>query len=143
MKISKILCAVNDDPLAESVFDLAFELAEKLGSEIALVSILDQGLLRLSESGVTVDTLRASLKQEINRLFDRLLARRKEPNVFRFLEEGDPKKLIVGTANNWEADLIVIASHGRKGLARALVGSVAESVMRQSKCPVLVVPTQK
>ena len=46
---------------------------------------------------------------------------------------------ILQAASEWGADLIVIGSHGRDGLTRALLGSVAEGVMRQAPCPVLVV----
>lgn len=143
MKISKVLCSVDNDALAESVFDLAFDLAQKLGAEFAVVSILDQGLLQPGESGVPVDELRASIRIEISQLFARLLERKQTPNVAKFIEEGNPKKLIVEIANNWSADLIVIASHAQTGFSRALIGSVAESVLRQSRCPVLIVPAQK
>lgn len=51
--------------------------------------------------------------------------------------------MIVATAAEWNADLIVIASHGKTSLSRAPMGSVAESILRHSKCPVLVVPAQK
>lgn len=45
----------------------------------------------------------------------------------------------VNAAKEWPADLIVIGSHGRGGVKRALLGSVAEGVMRHAPCPVLVV----
>lgn len=143
MKFSRVLCAVDGDPLAESVFDVGFDLARSLEAEFALVSILDQALLQPGESGIPVNELRASIRIEINQLFARLLERKNTPNVHKFIEEGNPKKLIVEVANSWNADLIVIASHARTGLSRALVGSVAESVLRHSKCPVLIVPAHK
>ncbi|MGE5112215.1 MAG: universal stress protein [Acidobacteriaceae bacterium] len=46
---------------------------------------------------------------------------------------------MVKAANEWPADLIVIGSHGRGGVERLLLGSVAESVTRHAACPVLVV----
>jgi nucleotide-binding universal stress UspA family protein len=55
------------------------------------------------------------------------------------LEEGYPKSRIVDYAAHWKADLIVVGSHGRKGLERFLIGSVAESVARYARCSVLVV----
>jgi len=51
---------------------------------------------------------------------------------------GDPGYRIVDFANKVGADLIVIPSHGRKGIARLLIGSVTERVVRLSECPVLV-----
>ena len=55
------------------------------------------------------------------------------------IEEGDPRFAIVDYAAQWKADLLVLGSHGRKGLGRLLIGSVAEYVARHAHCSVLVV----
>jgi universal stress protein A len=52
---------------------------------------------------------------------------------------GDPASAIVEAAEQENADLIVLGTHGRTGLTRLLMGSVAESVVRNAKCPVLTV----
>ena len=52
---------------------------------------------------------------------------------------GDPSTEIVDFAKDIAADLIVLPSHGRKGISRFLIGSVAERVVRLSPCPVLVI----
>jgi nucleotide-binding universal stress UspA family protein len=59
--------------------------------------------------------------------------------VLEFVPVGDAASEIAKAAEDWPADLIVIGSHGRGGIRRALLGSVAEGVMRQASCPVLVV----
>jgi nucleotide-binding universal stress UspA family protein len=48
---------------------------------------------------------------------------------------------IVGTAEEWKADLIVLGSHGKRGVEKFLLGSVAESVARHAKCSVMIVRT--
>jgi universal stress protein A len=53
---------------------------------------------------------------------------------------GRPETEIVARANATHADLIVMGTHGRSGLAHALLGSVAERVVRHSPCPVLIIP---
>ncbi len=53
--------------------------------------------------------------------------------------QGDPKTLIIKNAEEWGADLIVLGSHGRKGLQRFLLGSVSETVMRHAHCSVEIV----
>lgn len=58
--------------------------------------------------------------------------------VTTVIEEGDPRLCIVDYAAQWKADLIVVGSHGRKGLERLLLGSVAESVARHARCSVLI-----
>jgi len=55
------------------------------------------------------------------------------------VEEGDPKSKIIDHAANWRADVIVLGSHGWKGLARFLMGSVSEAVTRHAGCSVEIV----
>ena len=57
----------------------------------------------------------------------------------RFVPMGDPAPSIAGAARDWAADLVVIGSHGREGVDRVLLGSVAEGVARRAPCPVLIV----
>jgi len=52
---------------------------------------------------------------------------------------GDPATAIVQLADEENADFIVIGTHGRTGLTRLLMGSVAESIVRRAKCPVLTI----
>ncbi|HKA04796.1 MAG TPA: universal stress protein, partial [Acidimicrobiales bacterium] len=57
--------------------------------------------------------------------------------VERHLEVGDPIDTILGVAHDLPADLIVMGTHGRTGLRRLLMGSVAEQIVRRATCPVL------
>jgi nucleotide-binding universal stress UspA family protein len=52
---------------------------------------------------------------------------------------GDPAKVIVQTASDLEADMLIIGTHGRTGVQRVMMGSTAENVVRHAGCPVLVV----
>jgi len=56
-----------------------------------------------------------------------------------FLPEGDPADMILATAGDWGADLIVIGSDSRGRLAHFLLGSTADSVIRKATCPVIAV----
>jgi nucleotide-binding universal stress UspA family protein len=62
-------------------------------------------------------------------------------NVQRRIEDGDPIIEILRMAEETQADLIVMGTHGRRGLKRILMGSVAEGVTRKARCPVLTVRT--
>ncbi len=64
-----------------------------------------------------------------------------EIRVERFVREGAPAEEILRAAQFTNADLIVLGTHGRTGLARLLMGSVAEQVVRKAPCPVLTVRT--
>jgi nucleotide-binding universal stress UspA family protein len=57
--------------------------------------------------------------------------------------ENEVRTAILDIASEWQADLIVIGSHGRKGLSRFLLGSVAESVARHARCSVWIVRTPR
>lgn len=55
------------------------------------------------------------------------------------IPEGDPRTVILDAAANWPADLVIVGSHGRTGLDRFLLGSVAERIVRHAPCSVEVV----
>ena len=55
------------------------------------------------------------------------------------VKKGNARRLILECEESWQPDLIVLGSHGRKGLGRLLLGSVAESVARHAKCSVQIV----
>lgn len=55
------------------------------------------------------------------------------------VESGDPREVITEEAKKLHAELIVMGTHGRRGITRAIIGSVAESVVRTAHCSVLVV----
>lgn len=53
---------------------------------------------------------------------------------------GNPARMIMGVAREWDADLVVLGTHGRRGLPRFFLGSVAETVLRKAPCSALVIP---
>jgi nucleotide-binding universal stress UspA family protein len=63
--------------------------------------------------------------------------------VERRFEEGNPPDVIVAVADEVRADLIVMGTHGYKGLSHAVMGSVAEQVVRKAPCPVLTLRAKK
>jgi nucleotide-binding universal stress UspA family protein len=55
---------------------------------------------------------------------------------------GNPTEQIVAEAREWQADLVVLGTHGRSGLPRLLLGSIAEATLRDAGCSALVIPNQ-
>ena len=137
MNIRRILIAVDDEPLAAHAAELGIELASSLGAEIAFVHVIEPGLVQAT--GITPGELLADTEREAKTLMDgfcQLVPQTHQP--LKFVNVGNPASEIVRTAKEWPADMIVIGSHGRHGIQRALLGSVAEAVMRHAPCPVLV-----
>jgi nucleotide-binding universal stress UspA family protein len=141
-KIKKILIAVDDGPTSEKVALSGFQLAHQLNTEIALVSIVDNGFL-MTEGAVTPKELLDSLKNDFKKNHQMLIEKVfKNYKVCTFVQEGNPFEEILKVAEEWEADLIVLGTHGRTGFSHLLMGSVAEKVIRHSKKPIFIVPTR-
>lgn len=140
MTIRKILIAVDSEPVAAHAADIGAELARALGAETALVHVVDSSLGYPADTGVPPNELTALAKQEAKKLVSDFRQRLPPQSAaLEFIPVGGPAAEIVKAAKEWPADLIVIGSHGRGGVQRALLGSVAEAVMRHAPCLVLVV----
>jgi nucleotide-binding universal stress UspA family protein len=61
-------------------------------------------------------------------------------NITGYVRTGDPAFQIVNEAREWDADLVVLGTHGRRGARRVFLGSVAETVLRNAPCAALVIP---
>lgn len=140
MTFRRILIAVDSEPVAVHAANVGAELARAIGAEMALVNVVDSSLAYPADTGVPPNELIALAQQEAKKLVSDF--RRRLPpqsTALEFILAGGPATEIVNAAKEWPADLIVIGSHGRGGVQRALLGSVAEGVMRHAPCPVLVV----
>lgn len=140
MSFQRILVAVDRSPIAAHAAEVGLELGRSLRGEVAFIHAVDPSLGYAPEGGLPAATLMALAEQDGKRLLAEFRQRTsfKEPPM-EFLPIGNPTTEIVKAAKDWPADVIVIGSHGRGGVTRLLVGSVAEAVMRHAPCPVLVV----
>jgi nucleotide-binding universal stress UspA family protein len=84
-----------------------------------------------------LDAAQAALDKEVVRIQGHA------PEVTGLVRQGDAREAVPALAAEAKADLIVVGSHSRRGLAHALLGSVAEGIVRGSTLPVTVVPTLK
>ena len=140
MPFRKILIAIDSEPIAAHAADLGAELARLAGAELAFIHVIEPALVNAADTGIQPDVFVASVRETARRLIDDF-RKRLPPSLtaLEFVQIGTPVTEVVNAARDWPADLIVIGSHGRGGLERALLGSVAEGVMRHAACPVLVV----
>ncbi len=142
MNIPKnILVPTDFSENAEQALEYAVALASKLDARIHLLNALV--LLSISpEIAVAMSTRRIDeLMTDSQKALDRLVAARSGKAAFgpTLQKSGDPRMVIEETAAEIGADLIVMGTHGRRGVSRLLLGSVAESVARTAPCPVLLV----
>lgn len=143
MTFRKILIAVDQGPIAVRAADVGIELARSLDAEIAVIHTYEPPVVYGTDIGVPPAELATMAREEAARVLLGFRQRQSlEPAVSEFLEIGKPAEEIVKTAKSWPADLIVIGSHGRSGVNRVLLGSVAEAVTRNAPCPVLIVRAQ-
>jgi nucleotide-binding universal stress UspA family protein len=137
LAIRTILYPTDFSDRCRPAFELACALARDYGATLVVVHVVQLPFLEPVE-GVLVPTPIDEAEADRGRLEQ---VRPADPRVAvcHRLAEGDPAEEILRIAAGEKADLIVMGTHGRTGLARLLVGSVAEAVLRQAPCPVLTV----
>jgi len=136
----KILIAVDGGPTSERVASQGFELGRQLNAEMALLSVVDTALLA-TDGGVTPKEMATLIKNDFitghQLLIDHVF---KNSKVWTFVEEGKPFEAILKAAGEWGANLIVLGTHGKGGLAHLFMGSVTDKIIRHSMLPLLIVP---
>src|SRR6266568_6981694 len=154
----KILVPLDGSELAEQVLPHVQALAEKFGSTVTLLRATLSPEELVPSTGMSLpmgdaaafgnlvspasieefDALMTAEKSEtesyLNGVIERLKGHGFEVKAEHI--EGSPAEVIIEWAKSSQADLIAMTTHGRSGLARALVGSVADEVVRKSICPV-------
>lgn len=129
---------------AQSAQDYACEFADQYGAQLHVLNVVQDAALILPETGMFL-TLPAPSVQEIVQAAETSLLNIPNPAwaathaVCRHVAVGTPYVEIVRYADEHHIDLIILGTHGRTGLQHVLMGSVAERVLRQAKCPVLTV----
>lgn len=126
---------------AEQALDYACELARTLGAQIHLLNVISIPALGVPELGIALSsTMIDQLVIDNQTALDRLARTKGTALVGRALvRTGNARDVINQTATELGVDLIVMGTHGRHGISRALLGSVAETVVRSAPCAVLTV----
>ena len=139
---TNILVATDFSPTADRALDYALALGAKLGARIHIVHVIGIPALGVPESGLalarmTLDALVADGQVALDRIADQ---HRNQAVLGEIVQRtGDARDEVLQVAKEVHADLIVIGTRGRRGVARALLGSVAEAIVRMAPCPVLTV----
>lgn len=137
LPIHTILHPTDFSERSESAFQLACALTRDYGARLVVLHVAATVPPLASGEALPPDT--ESQRREAKDHLDRLEVRGADVRAERRLEEGEPVTEIFRVAQEIDASLIVLGTHGRTGLSRLLMGSVAEQVVRKSACPVLTV----
>jgi len=137
-----ILVPTDMSPHAEAALDYACELASSLGATVHLVNVIGIPSYGVPELGLAItSSMIDAMIADNQKALEALAARKRGTATIGqiLLKTGDARDSIDQTAKELGADLIVMGTHGRRGVTRALLGSVAETVVRTAPCPVLTI----
>ena len=129
-----------DDPAAQ-VLDYAVALAARLDAKLHLLHVVPLPLLGAEVPIAVTETAMDEMMKWKRQDFDRLVAAHTGKMALgsAVVKTGDVRTGITETAKQVAADLIVMGTHGRRGVSRLVLGSVAEAMARTAPCPVLLV----
>ena len=139
--IRHVLVAHDFSETSDAALDYALGLAQKLGARVTVVHAYDIPSHGAPEVLILATDWIQQFEVVAREALDKVIAgvRSRGFDAEPALRKGPAWREINATAAEAKADLIVIGSEGRSGLGRALLGSVAEKVVRTAPCPVLVV----
>jgi nucleotide-binding universal stress UspA family protein len=141
----KIAVALDASESSHEAFNVALQLAEAERAELGICSVVDPiTIAGTSPPSPAMDTLVREMEVEARRRVTDAVERAHQAGVLASgqMRCGAPAFEVLGYAERFGADLIVMGTHGRRGFKHFLLGSVAEVVLRESKVPVLVVRAQ-
>jgi len=146
MTYKRILVPVDGSPTSNKGMQEAIRLARSSRARLRLLHVVEQTVAFSApevaiDLGPILDSLRAAGRRRLAGIERRV--RRSGVKLDTALVENFGMRVadaVIAQARRWRADLIVMGTHGRRGLQRALIGSDAELVVRYSPVPVLLVP---
>jgi nucleotide-binding universal stress UspA family protein len=140
---ARILVAVDDSDPSDAAIAFALDLAAVTGSHVLCCNAIEQGQFfdKAARYGYNPGPLLDDLRRHASELIEAKTCAAKERGltVTSVIVEGNAPDAILKAASDRGADLVVVGTHGRRGLQRLFIGSVAESIIRSSPLPVAVV----
>lgn len=146
--MKRLLAAVDEDPLADQVVDMAGHLAQRLGASVVVCHVMPEEVYHEIEEEQIRDRVEHPLslteaEEQANEVAQKV-AQRLSAFKVRFETRGrvgKPAETIVSLAQELDVDMIVLGFEGLRGLGRLrALGSVSRAVLEQTRRPVVVVP---
>lgn len=140
--IRRILVPIDFEPPSKQALDLAIDLARTLGASVVLLHVYDVQMMAYPMAPmINMAQIDEAVRVSAAKALDESVAAAQErfEGATGILRRGNTWEAVLAAASEVGADLIVMGTHGRRGLAHALLGSVAEKIVRMSPVPVLTI----
>ncbi|MGO4762282.1 universal stress protein [Cupriavidus sp. 2KB_3] len=146
----RILLAVDGGPSSDLAISQAVLVAKAMNAEVKAIFVVDDSELFFESSYINPDDVLRDLfsvgQQTLSRVATRLQdagVRCTTAVIERPVSPGQISSTIVAQADTWPADMIVMGTHGRRGVRRMIMGSVSEGVIAKTNKPVLLVRSER
>jgi nucleotide-binding universal stress UspA family protein len=144
-RIRRVLVTLDGSSFAERVLPWMQQVSTATGAEVLLLAVPEVPEPALyGAMADAVDELRAQAESNARRYLERTAASLRDlgMHVQPLVEGSRPAMAILDVAEREQVDLIMLATHGRGGMDRLMLGSVADRVIHHSRCPILLVPAR-
>ncbi len=144
----RIMVAIDDSFVTSKVLDSAIESARQHGAKLAICHALDQTIFAQREAAImlskSVGQVTLNLKESAQEFVGKAAAIAREAGIdvetlIVESELGHVADMLANAAADWQADLLIVGTHSRRGIERFFVGSVAEQLVRKARTSLLLV----
>ena len=143
-KIHSILCPVDFSDASRKAVRYAREFAASMGSVVYLLNVVEPRPMAVDITLNYVpleEDLEKAAKADLDFVLQQFLSAGLKAECS--VEIGNPSDVILEKSGELNANLVIMGSHGKTGLSRFIMGSVAETVVRKANCPVLIVKAEE
>jgi len=145
-QVKRVLIALDYDETAEKVASQGFAMAKAMNAEVILLHVISEQPAYYSAYTYTrewqVDII-GDLRVAIQKFLDKAKKQLGDESIRTEIEFGDIAYVILGTAKDLNADIIVMGSHSRKWLENIILGSQAADVLKKTAIPLYIIPTKR
>jgi len=155
MPMRKVLIALDYDPTAQKVAEMGYSLAKSMNAEVVLLHVIAEnsyystldyspimGFTGFSNLDPAMNINIEEVKRASQDFLDKTRNHLGDEKIETAVAEGDFAESILEVAKELNADLIVMGTVSKKWLEKAIVGSVAENVLKHSTIPLFIIPTK-
>jgi nucleotide-binding universal stress UspA family protein len=155
--MKKVLIALDYDPSAEKIAAIGYDLAKAMNADVVLLHVTAEAAYYAAMdyspvmgyagfngfTSMNLSEMTNRLKTESVQFLEQSKKHLGDDSIITVVADGETADTILFTANEQQADIIVLGSHSRSGLDKLLMGSVAEKVLHHTKVPLFIVPTKE